>query len=85
MFLKCLRSQPIIGFLGLYLAALDGSWYAVVYGRAYVFQDGIQELKARQVAVAHRSILDREQMNLVERRMKSVPDLVITRVRNPPL
>ena len=77
IFLKFVRSKPPIAFMGIYVAVPDGSWYAVVYGRAFTVQLGLQEWKQRQLLVGRKN-LDREQMKLAERRVKSVPEFGIT-------
>ena len=73
MFIKCIRSQPLIAMTSLYLAVLDGSWYAVVYGRAFKIQDSVRQWKRMQVLAAGRE-WDRAEAKFVARRVKSIQD-----------
>ena len=47
IFLKFVHSQPLIAFMGIYVAVLDGSWYAVVYGRAFTVQLTFTRMEAK--------------------------------------
>ena len=76
MFIKCCRSQPLIAALGLFIAMMDGSWYAVLYGQAYKGQDGVIEWKRRLRAGAGGQ--ETGEKRLLERSIKSVPDYGLT-------